>query len=580
MKRSGADLAVYALEQLGITRTFGIPGVHNTELYDALDRSQKITPFLVTHELCAAFIADGISRTSSEIGTIVIVPGAGTTHAMSGICEAHLDGVPMLVISGGIRRDSGRAFQLHDIDQRRLLEPVTKRYVLVERHDQVVPAIFTAFEAAVSGVPGPAFVEIPVEIQMFRGEVDDLPEYPKGAAPPEPDDEAVEQAAMLLAAAKRPGIYVGWGAVDAVRHTIALAETLGAPVATTLQGLSAFPASHPLHTGVGFGPSAVPAAREAFSDCDCLLAAGVRFSELATGSYGLPVPKNLIHVDIDESVFDRNYPARVKVTGDATQVLSMLVDRLTLQELSRDTQGLTGSIARAKEKHSAQWLEHTSEARVSPGHFFENLRRSLPPDAFMVVDDGKHTFLAAELFPVLEARRFISPTDFNSMGYCIPASIGVKMTHPETDVVAIVGDGAFMMTCMELITAAQHGVGVAVFVFHDGELGQISQFQQIPLNRKTCTVLGDLNVAGVAAATGCAFLPMETTADIEAVSDEALATARAGRPVIVDVRIDYTRKTCMTKGVVKTNLARFPLAEKVRFIGRAAKRHIGKAQSD
>jgi acetolactate synthase-1/2/3 large subunit len=160
------------------------------------------------------------------------------------------------------------------------------------------------------------------------------------------------------------------------------------------------------------------------------------------------------------------------------------------------------------------------------------------------------------------------------MGYCVPAALGAKLAHPERQVAAIVGDGAFLMTGMELLTGVTHGLGVMVFVFHDGELGQISQFQALPLNRKTCTQLSDFEVEGIADATGAHFLPMTTDADIDPVLDEARTVAAGGRPVVVDVNIDYRRRTQMTKGVVKTNLRRFSTSEKIRFVARAAKRHL------
>jgi acetolactate synthase-1/2/3 large subunit len=191
-----------------------------------------------------------------------------------------------------------------------------------------------------------------------------------------------------------------------------------------------------------------------------------------------------------------------------------------------------------------------------------------------VVDDGKHTFLTAELFPVRRPGGFISPTDFNCMGYCVPAALGAKLANPDRQVAGIVGDGAFLMTGMELLTGVTHDLGVMVFVFHDGELGQISQFQSIPLNRKTCTVLADYKVKGIAEATGAHFLPMPHDGAIDDVIDEALAVSATGRPVLIDVNIDYSRRTRLTKGVVKTNLSRFSTGEKFRFLTRAAKRHL------
>jgi acetolactate synthase-1/2/3 large subunit len=192
----------------------------------------------------------------------------------------------------------------------------------------------------------------------------------------------------------------------------------------------------------------------------------------------------------------------------------------------------------------------------------------------VVVDDGNHTFLAAELMPIHHARGFISPTDFNCMGYCVPATIGAKLARPGAQVVGIVGDGAFRMTALELATATANELGVIVFVFNDGELAQIAQAQQIPYNRKTCTVLGPLDVAGVAQATGAAFVRMAGDMDIERGLDEALAAAATRRPVIVDVAVDYSKRTRFTEGILKTNLERFDLGTKARLVGRALWRRV------
>jgi len=578
IKKTGAELAVYALEQIGVKNTFGIPGVHNTEIYDGINSSTQIEPILVTHEGGAAFMADGVSRTSDTIGTLLIVPAAGTTHAMSGIGEAFLDGIPMLVISGGTRTDSGRHYQLHQLDQRKLVASITKAYFLITRYEDVIPVIYKAHDIAISGEPGPVFVEIPVNLQLFKGEVHELPAYHKKIRKSEPDPDKVSKAVDLLTRASNPAIYVGWGAVDAIAQTKRIAELLVAPVATTLQGKSAFPADHLMHTGVGFGASAKPAGQNAFADADCLLAVGVRFSELATGSYGISVPKNLIHIDINPAVFDKNYKTEMAIEGDAATMLKAIANELESRNFTskRELQTLGEKIRRDNTDYYKKWLTKQKDALVSPGHFFKALRAKVAHDAFMVVDDGKHTFLAAELFDVYQARHFISPTDFNAMGYCVPAAIGCKLSNPDKQVIAIVGDGGIIMTGMELLTATTNGLSPIVFVFHDGELGQISQFQAIPLNRKTCTKIGKLNVEGIAMATGAHFIAMENDSQIASCIDEAIKFSNEGWAVLVDVNIDYSKKTMLTKGVVKTNLSRFPLKEKVRFIGRAISRHVFK----
>jgi len=578
MSRTAASMLREALENVGVKFTFGIPGVHNTEIYDELAKSATITPVLVTHEGGAAFMADAVSRSGTSLGTLVIVPAAGVTHAASGIGEAFLDGIPMLVIAGGIRRDTGRKYQLHDVDQHALLKPITKGTWLVEKHADVIPTIYEAVRVATSGEPGPVFVEIPVNLQLMTGE-EGPPVSPQVVATTARcKPEQVAAAVELLRSAKSPAIFVGWGAVDASPEVARLAERLGAPVATTLQGVSAFSANHPLHAGFCLGRAAVPAVEKSFADADCMLAVGTRFGEIATGSYGWTPPANLVHVDINPAVFNANYPARVALEGDAksvlTQVLQALGDAPVATAAERRAR-VEATIREQKAVYLEEWLRHDSQGRVNPARFFASLRRQLPDDSTVVLDDGNHTFLAAELMPIHRARGLISPTDFNCMGYCVPATIGAKLARPAMPVIGIVGDGAFRMTAMELATATAQELGLVVFVFNDGELAQIAQAQEIPYNRKTCTVLGPLDVAGVAQATGAKFLRIASDGDIDDVIRDALAAAgHERRPVLVDVLVDYSKRTRFTAGIVKTNLERFDLGTKARLVGRALWRRI------
>jgi acetolactate synthase-1/2/3 large subunit len=577
--KTGAWLARYALEQLPVSHTFGIPGVHTTELYDQLSQSEKIRPVLVTHEVCGAFAADAISRTStggSQIGCLVIVPAAGVTHAMSGIGECYLDGIPLLVITGGPRTDVPFGYQLHEIDQQRLVDGIVKRSWKVTEHSQIVPVIFEAYQTAVSGVPGPVLVEIPVNIQLFSQHVEEVPAF----VPPAPEavslDRELDAAVRLLSSAQSPGIFVGWGAVDVAESVAKIAEMLGAPVSTTLQGLSAFPGNHALHTGMGFSRAAVPAAENAFAKCDCMLAIGTSFGEIPTGSFGCPVPENLIHIDISPKAIGRNFPAKVGLAGDSRVIVPQLLARLEKASLNQGARrrDVEAQIAFDKAAYREEWHAHENN-RANPALFFEELRAQLRDDAIMTVDDGNHTFLAAELFEVRSPRTFVSPTDFNSMGYAVPAAIGAKLANPSRQVVSIVGDGAFLMTGFETATAVTLGLGIVYFVFDDGELSQISQGQEIPYNRKSCTTLGTIRWKGIAEAVGAHFVCIDNNAQIKAGIGEALATAQdEGRPVIVDIQVDYSKRTRFTKGVVKTALKRFPLRDRVRFIARALVRKV------
>jgi acetolactate synthase I/II/III large subunit len=577
MKKTGAWLAVHALEQIGVKWTFGIPGVHNTELYDELNNSEIIEPILVTHEGCGAFAADAVSRVAdgATLGTLAIVPASGLTHAASGIGEAMLAGIPMLVITGGIRNDTGHRYQLHDIDQLQIAKALTKAAFRVLHHADVIPTIFAAARIAQSGEPGPVFIELPLDVLLFPGPVAELPVWAPPAPPPCDDTAGVARAVDLLLASRNPGIFVGWGGRFAAEPLARIAERLGAPVATTLQGLASFPHDHPLHAGFSFGNSATPAARNAFAGCDCLLAVGTRFGEIATGSYGVEVPAQLIHIDINPDVFDANYPAAVKLAGDARCYIEQL-----LAELERRAKPIIATrhvdrIAADKAAYRQSWYQHDSQGRVNPARFFDALRSQLPADAIVAVDDGNHTYLTAELFPVHRGGRVILPTDFNAMGYAVPAAMGAKLVHPRREVAAIVGDGAFLMTCMEILTATSLELGIVYYVFHDGELAQIAQAQQIPYGRKPCTTLGAVNIDGIAIATGAAYIRIENDAALAGALTQARNIATTGQPVIVDVLIDYSKRTAFTAGAVQTNFRRFSLKQKLRMLGRAVVRKIG-----
>jgi len=569
MKKTAAWLVRRALEELGVRYTFGIPGVHNIELYDELQESETITPLLVTHEGGGAFMADAYARLTGAPGVLVVVPAAGLTHAMSGIGEAFLDGVPMLVLSGGVRTDLDYGFQLHELDQQALMRPLTKACFRIESHDEAAATVYRAWRTALDGEPGPVFVELPANLQLLAAEVEAPPAFEPAASRPALDTDAIDRAVHLLAAAERPGLFVGWGARGVRDEVRRIAERLGAPVATTLQGLDAFPADHPLHAGMGFGPSSVPAAQRAFARCDAMLAIGTRFAEICTGSYGSVPPANLVHVDINPAALGRNFPAAVAIHADARDAVPALAEALESAAPARDASERQAAIAADKAAEREEWLRHDSGGRVNPARFFGALRARLDDDAVLVADDGNHTFLTAELMPIHAGGSYLSPTDFNCMGYCVPATIGAKLAAPERQVVGIVGDGAFLMTAMEALTAVNNELPVAWFVFNDGELSQIAQAQAMPYQRTTCTTLQTLDYARFAEATGCAFVAIGDDDAVEAGVERALGLLAGDRPVIVDVRIDYSKKTRFTTGTVKTNLQRFDTRNKLRIVSRA-----------
>lgn len=571
MRANGAIAVVKALEDEGVRFTFGIPGTHNIELYDVLERSEKIRAVLVTDEQSASFMADAVSRTSESVGVCNVVPGAGVTHCLSGVAEAFMDGVPMLVLTCGVRTDTGKAYQLHDVDQLAILKPVTKAQLRPEKASDIYPAIRRALAIARSGTPGPVVVEISANHYFLTQEVG---EFAWSAAPPIPAEPAaslVDEAARLLAQAKHPALYVGNGARGAAALLKELAEKFALPVTTTIQGKGVFPENHPLWLWPGFGPMAPGFVKSIMDRCDVLLAVGVRFSEVATGSYGLTPPENLIHVDINKEVFSRNYPARLTIVSDAGAFLKALLPKLGA---ARPCDTVEKEIAAGHAAVRAEWARDRSEARVTPHALFEALQARTKPGAIYVTDSGNGTFLSMEHLRLDGPNRFLGPIDFSCMGYCVPAAIGAKFANPDKDVVGLAGDGALLMTGLEMMTAAHYSIAPVILVLRDGELGQIAQFQRMTLAKDTLTALPAYSVEQFAKTVGAGFVSIGNDAQIDRGLGQAFDLARTGQPVMIDCAIDYSQKTYFTKGVVATNFWRLPFGERMRKIARFAGRKI------
>jgi acetolactate synthase-1/2/3 large subunit len=580
MKLTGGQIVVRALEDEDVQFTFGIPGTHNIELYDALGESDRVRPVLVTDEQSAGFMADGMWRASGRMGCVNIVPGAGLTHALSGIAEAFMDGVPMLVLGCGIRRDGQHAYQLHDIDQLAIAQPVTKAVFRPTSGAELYPVLREACAIARSGTPGPVMVEVSVDLYLSRHEVDPMAWGPPARRDvPVASPEQIRRAADLLSMpGARPLLYAGLGAQHAQEELVALAERFDAPVSTTFQGKGVFPESHPLFLWNGFGASAPPFARDIASECNLTLAIGCRFSEVGTGSYGLTPPGPLVHVDINAEVLNRNFPAELGIVADARQFLSGVLAALgppgNSPTVQRSTTVLRDRIARGHAEVRAAWLQHKSAGRVTPFLLLQALQREFGPDTIFTTDSGNGTFLAMECLRLERPGRFLAPVDYSCMGYAVPAAIGAGLGKPESPVVALAGDGAFLMTGLELLTAANQGVPIAVVVLRDRELAQIAQFQTTAFNRRMASVLPDFHVGSIAEALGVEWLALDCDAEVDEVVRAARETVRAGRPVLVDAAIDYSNQTWFTRGVVKTTLLRLPWPDRLRFVARAMARKL------
>ena len=574
-KMTGADIVVRALEDEGIAFSFGIPGTHNIELYDSLARSGKVRVILVTDEQSASFMADGVARSSGRLAAVNVVPGAGLTHALSGIAEAWLDCVPMLVLACGIRRDVGKAFQLHDVDQLSIARPVTKAQFRAEQGSEIYVTLRRACGIARQAPKGPVIVEIPAEHYLFRHEAQ-LHPIQVPSAPAAPGTEELERACELIEASRRPLLYLGAGAAGAGTDLVTLADRLNAPVATTIAGKGVFPESHPLWLWCGFGTAAPPFVQRIAAQCDLTLAIGCRFSEVGTGSYGLKPPGKLIHVDADPSVFGKNFPADLAIASDAAAFVSATLTRLRPHTVAQGSLSnpavLRNAIHDGHDEVWSGWTMREGSERVYPPHLLRTMQTLVGADTVYTTDSGNGTFLAMECLRLERPNSFLAPVDYSCMGYAVPAALGAALACPDRRVVSLAGDGAFLMTGLELLTASQLRLPVMVLVLRDRELAQIAQFQQVALGRKSSSELPDFDLEAICGGVGVECLSLNRNADVEPVLRQALTVTGSGHPVVVDVGIDYSEKTYFTRGVLRANLGRLPWRDRLRFILRAVAR--------
>ncbi|MDB9737077.1 thiamine pyrophosphate-binding protein [Porticoccaceae bacterium] len=582
MNKSGAWLTQYALEQLGISHTFGIPGVENAEIYDQLNQSQQIIPILVNHEMNAAFMADAVSRTrAGTVGTMLIVSGSGVTHAISGIGEAYLAGIPLLIIAGAQSTNTEQS-GYPTIAAKEILKPLTKAIFSIGEHHQIVETLYTAYRVATSDRPGPVFVEIPIDIQVLAADIEEpLPLFTEST---DSDTETISDAeinavAKKLLQAKSPGIIVGWGAVDTQTEVIALAQQIGAPVCTTLAGVSSFPAQNPLHTGMIFGPAAVPSAEQAFKDCDCLLAIGTNLDEADTASGSAELPENVICITSGKNHSQKNHSntqgVAIALHGNIQQIITDLLYKLQGQQSSAPSKKtLVEDIESHKALFKKEWLGHNSKGRVNPAVFFDKLHAAVSDDSIIITDDGLHTYLAAELMPINSPRSFISPSSFNAMGYCMPAVNAEKLVNPDKQVIGILGDGAMLMSGNEALTAVRENLGTIYCIFNDGKLSRINHSRRVSDSQSTCTKLGNINWGAFADSIECGYIPIRHNNEIEVALRHALETAAHNQPVFLDISIDYSRQSNYAQGVEKTHAARFSGGHKLGMLGRALVRKL------
>ncbi len=509
-KMTGAQAAAAALACLGTRCVFGIPGAQTNELWDAF-KARGVPYLLVANESSASVMADASARATGEVGVFSVVPGPGLTNAMTGIGEALMDSVPIVGIVADVdRRPGAKIGQVHGLYNAAILRPVVK--VLFEvRHQAEIPgAIFQAFQAAQSGEPGPVGVLIPYPLYTEVWDYD----TPVPPPCPLPFDEAAYQhvLAYLSDRSKRVGIYAGVGCVDASGSLAAVAELLQAPVATSVSGKGCLPDSHPLAVGWGYGKQGTKSAEKAFKDVDLVLAVGVRYSEVSTAYYAIPQHDLLLHVDANPQNLGRNVPACATLCADARVFLDrLLMDGAVVKR--PDCPDLKRKIAKTRKDDRVEAASIKIAPCVDPMYFLSQFRCVLDPDHLTFLDVTASTHWASEAIDVEGPRRYFAPADNQSMGWAIPAAIGAQRVRPQSQVICITGDGCFLMSAIEMSTAARACLPVKFFVLDDGSYHYMQMLQEPVYRRTTATHIARIDYAAFAQGVGVGYNQISENGD-------------------------------------------------------------------
>lgn len=574
-RMTGAKAVVATLKAECTDLVFGIPGAQQNELWDAF-KTLGLPYLLVTHEYAAACAADGYARATGKPGVICVVPGPGLTNALTGIGEALLDSIPMVCIVGDVANSTkAKPFQVHALNQKALLEAVTKCVFEVKHVAEIPQALRQAFAQASSGEPGPVGVVIPYNLLIDAWGYDSPPLAELAL----PWDEAAAQRAVRLLSNRhlQVGIYAGLGCMDYGAGLQQVAELLQAPVATSISGKGVISEAHPLAVGWGFGPHASSTAENVFKHVDCVLALGVKFSEVSTGYYSNPQPKHVIHVDAHQGNLGRILKTDVCVHADAGVFLQHLLEQSDC--LRRATQHrIRALIDRERLTATRQSVGVSSPCGVRPTALIRALRRALPEDGMLFVDVTAAEHIAAEEFRVCQPRTFFNPTDNQAMGWSIPAAIGAQRACAGRAVATITGDGCFLMTALEMSTAVRAGLPVKFFILDDQAYHYMQMLQEPAYQRTTATMLAKVDYASFAKSIGLAFQEVQSGTAL----DEALqATFNYSGPVLVRVATDYANvKIRWIEAVRKHFVDDLNAAQKMRFLARAGTRSIVRTPAD
>ena len=539
---TGAEIVWATLAGEGVSTVFGYPGGAILPVYDAL-RKFPIHHVLVRHEQGAAHMADGYARASGRVGVAVATSGPGATNLVTGIATAMLDSIPIVCITGQVSSKLLGTDAFQEIDITGITLPITKHNFLVSRPEDIAPTIRKAFQIAVAGRPGPVLVDITKDAQQASAPFDFAAAAP-AAHRPHPmlraEANSIQQAAELIAAAKRPVILAGHGILisEAESQLLAFAERRQIPVASTLLGLGAFPTGHPLALGM-MGMHGESWVNKAIQQSDLLLAFGMRFDDRVTGTLATYAPHaKKIHVEIDPAEIDKNVHADVALIGDLKTVLETLLPHVPSQS---DASWITAVNKMKGDASVRDIINRPDNGHLYPAHVIHDIWREAKESGrlaqtIIVTDVGQHQMSEAQYFRHDTPRSLITSGGLGTMGFALPAAIGAKFACPEKDVWVIAGDGGFQMTAAELSTIQQEGLAINIAVINNGFLGMVRQWQEIFYDKNyECTPILSPDFVALAAAHGIAGTHVRQRAEVIPTVTRARTS---GHPFLINFQVE------------------------------------------
>ena len=546
-KLSGAEMVVQSLRDEGVEYLFGYPGGAVLDIYDAIHTLGGIEHILVRHEQAAVHMADGYARATGKVGCVLVTSGPGATNAITGILTAYTDSVPMVIISGQVMSSLiGRdAFQ--ECDMVGISRPVVKHSFIVKKAEDIPSILKKAFYIASTGRPGPVVVDIPKD--TVNPTLKYPYEYPKSVELRSYNPTVnghkgqIKKALKALLVAKKPVLFVGGGAIAAGCHEelTQFAQRLNLPVTSSLMGLGVYPSTDKQFLGM-LGMHGTYEANTAMHESDLILGVGVRFDDRTTNNLDKYCPNaKVIQIDIDPTSISKNVPVAIPIVGNAKNVLDEFLSLLGEEIGSRPQNQLEDWWKQIDEWKAKKCLDFDRTSGViKPQQVMEAVYRITKGQAYVASDVGQHQMFAALHYPFDLPRRWINSGGAGTMGFGLPAALGVKLAHPDATVVCVTGDGSIQMNIQELSTATQYGIPVVVICLNNHFLGMVKQWQDLIYSgRHSQTYMNSLpDFVKLAESYGHVGIQISTPDELESKLQEAFSIKN--KLVFVDINVDET----------------------------------------